>query len=133
MFGKHTFSLKARLVRSEAQVQPSLVGSKDISMVVFFFFQKKRKNMGWTLPYRLGLVQLRQLGHWLSLVTNLCNYLWIIIHILHKKFWDLTILKFSFNLIKSSWTFSFSLAITNSFIAQHVHLGISSHKALNLV
>ena len=63
MFGKHTFSLKARLVGSEAQVQPSLVGSKDISMVVFFFFQKKRKNMGWTLPYRLGLVQLRQLGH----------------------------------------------------------------------
>ena len=62
MFGKHTFSLKARLVESEAQVQPSLVGSKDIPIVVFFF-QKKRKNMGWTLPYRLGLVQLRQLGH----------------------------------------------------------------------
>jgi hypothetical protein len=43
MFGKHTFSLKARLVESEAQVQPSLVGSKDIPMVVFFFSKEKEK------------------------------------------------------------------------------------------
>jgi hypothetical protein len=43
MFGKHTFSLKARLVGSEAQIQPSLVGSKEISMVVFFFFKRKGK------------------------------------------------------------------------------------------
>jgi len=44
MFGKHTFSLKGRLVGSEAQVQPGLVGSKDIPIAVFFF---KRKGKIW--------------------------------------------------------------------------------------
>jgi hypothetical protein len=55
MFGKHTFSLKARLVGSEAQVQPSLVGSKDISMVVFFFFSKEKEKYGLDSAIQVGI------------------------------------------------------------------------------
>jgi hypothetical protein len=54
MFGKHTFSLKARLVGSEAQVQPDLVGSKDIPIVVFFFSKEKEKY-GLDSAIRVGL------------------------------------------------------------------------------